>query len=519
MISSPDYKTINSIIEALKLFDNTTNENLSNCFTKTSEIVYDYQAKCISDDTLITFIMKNERLISFLNAEGKARIPIDLYILLYAHDNFRLHIGEFQSYKSVLGKIVNSSLYNDVKNIYSDLEFFSLVYYLGISDVEWQEFASEFDGKDWHEIHLFQSLLPYGNLTIDDLCNWITKVSKEQANDGALFTVGESIIKFVIQFHDVTNIEINIKRFATEQYLSSFFPAILTGLKTRQVQPYGFYYSLLRDEINSSTSYNILFAFGRICNENETDRSEYFSIINTHYNNGVLDLKGYLALCTSFNFYNDVIYDIISLNLVDLTNKNFAIVLIRYLYNAPGNIDVDWLTPTLLALFTMDEAKIIGDLDSLLIKISENNIDLALTMLENRLSFLGRNNMLENAIVKITHSHQYSFQTKFIAWLNSDNARLHVAIGHLSMIHSLDRKLFYIPKEVYDNLSFSEKLFIAYKSVGYIYSKETLQEIFISLIKSISVDNDAFGKRVSYLLTHLTQQTSKLSSFLIGGCG
>ena len=499
MRSTPNYENIKQIISELMACNEAVNIKLAECFKEPSHSEYDNKANQFTNEALVANIKKSS-LSPFLNDEIDSKIPKELFLLLYVHDILKSQIGEHKTFRSVIEIIASSALYNNINILDSDLHFYALGYYLIAANVEWDGFTSDFDGKDWTEIHSFQQLLPLGKLTVDGLCNWIKKVVKEQERDGALVTIGESIYTFVILLEDVTMIEQNIKRFVTEKYVSSFFAAILMGLKYKQQKPYTFYYSLLKNEINSSTGYDILFAIGRISTENEKDRNEYFSILSANYTQGMVDLKGYLGLCANFNFYNDVVFSSISSALSEAVKTDAAFILIHYLDNAPDDIDIRWLTSTSLALFIADAPQTTVALDSLLTKISESNIDLAFTILEKRLhSHLG-NNMLENAIVNIAHVHQHLFQEKFIEWLNSDNTRLHIALGKLTAIHSLGRGLFYIPKDIYDNLNFSEKIFIAYKSIGYIHSMERLQELFISLIKSVNIGPDIFGEQISYSL-------------------
>lgn len=496
----PNYPFLKDVIIRINKLDENTNAALIASFSDISFVNYDNTTKCIQDNAVRNFLNGQPTLVDLVDANDG--IPVNNYLLLYIHKTFSDNVKKINNYKDVIKAAENTPIYQKFPILCSNIEFFSLAYVLINSHVKWKEFIHGFEPNDWSDIHHLQWLLPIGNLSLEELCNWLKVVVKAQENDGALTTIGDSIYSYVIELNDISIIEESLVELGNEDYVKVFFAAFLTGLKKRQNNQPKYYYDLLEADINKSNANDFLFALGRAYTEDkiESNLSDFFSIISGYLKSEILSLREYLMLCTTFSYYNANVYNTVTNRLEEALNSESIYTLIRYLYNSHKNIDTKWYETTVRYVFLVNNEKITRSLEPLLINVADINPALAFNILEERFQIMLGENLLEHAIVSIAKKHTFLFQQKFIDWAKSDDERLHLAIAYLIKIHSLGNEIFHIPKTIFDTLSFSDKLFIAYKFIGYIHSMEVLQNLFVSLGKSIDLEHEVFADQYNHLL-------------------
>ncbi|MBX2904507.1 MAG: hypothetical protein KF744_00625 [Taibaiella sp.] len=493
-----DYNRIKAINKVVSSLPESVEAELNRHFAEEISLKIDPINKCIKD-SFVRDLISTKTEFDFIKIDSCEGVPFDVYLTLISHWKLKREKGNYLVYNELLNTVSGWWIYSKHPELNNELSFHALAYYVLGFPILFSDFTVGFDGKDWDEIFLLQSLLPLVLPSFKELKGWLKIVSQEQINDGAISSVAESVYKYVLELDSVSEIETQIQEITNDKDILPFLTAILKGVQTHLSKPPEYYWDLLQQQLTPLNDWAILAAVGNIyleVNQNE----EFFSILNSQLNSGKIGFDVYLQLCNWNNYYNETVFEEIAKREPAPSASNHLRTLMGYLYNCNVNYDTAWIVPVIKATFQLDQDGLNNQLDTLLTKIAQTKGEFALEILEERLRELGGKGVLENTVISICHSSPEIFQKRFISWLNSNDVKLHSAAGRVTLIHSLGHRVFYIPSYIFNKLSLSDRLYVAYKCAGYVHGKEPLEEIFVSLIKAVEQMNSAFVFAIERLM-------------------
>ncbi|MBC6491718.1 hypothetical protein ACFSQD_11655 [Flavihumibacter stibioxidans] len=428
-------------------------------------------------------------------------ISLDLLFLLRCHFILANSIEKCENYKEVLAVAEADSFYSLLKNYQDKFEFCALAYVLKKATIPWSGFTVGFDGTDWSDIHLLSSVLPFSNASFNDFLSWITLIAKGQENDLALGSVGKYVYQWVLFKADKGNdIEANLVAVANHPQAHRFLSGILKGLKEIQGKSLKYYTDIFLPFLNNSNAYSILYGLGSIEQENDSSGEAFFKLIEDRVATGDLYLKDFIRLCCYYNYYTQEVYNRIDTIIETTQEKDELLAIIEFLQQASDDSNREWFFKAARSTITKDDPSLIQSLNNLLIRITESDLLLAYELFTLRLEAIGAHNLLKTALQEMTRENPEQFQFCFVRWLLKGNNRVHAALLHISSLSFFGSSMFEISNHIYDSLNPKEKLFVAYKIIGYVYSMKALQMMILSLIKSVKEDNGTLKEGLTFIL-------------------
>lgn len=455
--------------------------------------IYDNHLNCVVNQPLVEYLKKNGILLEFLNGDGM--LP-ELYSYVFSSSLILSQQPNVRDFRQLVNLLRDTKVYAELPALHYNLEFAISAFFAVNKNVVWKEFISPFDPNNWDDIILIGNLIPLCHIGVEDFSTWLCQVVEAKENDGALNIVGNVVNEWVRQHRNPSSIEQKLDFFATDMTLNNFFAAFIDGINYHFPKPLVDYISFFQPFITAKNAYRILYGLGIITLSG--DREVLYGKLEECFDCKVISISEYINLCTQFTYYQESVYKRVSDNFSD--NSEFVNVLARYLYNVPASIDQVWFENTIIKLCVQNGVENSDVLQGLVNKILPTRIALVYEIIERQFKMYHGQFLFESTLVELSNKHQNTFQAKIIEWLNSDEESYHLAIRRFTMILGLNEKLFQIPTDIYDQLSNSEKLFVACKVVGYVYSVDVLQPLIISLIKSIKENNTILIDRLDFLL-------------------
>lgn len=457
------------------------------------------KSRTILANDLSNILLSNDFLD--LTTLKNSAVPLDAFIFLRCHFILSDRIEKCENYKEVMALIEADSFYSLLRSYQDDFEFCALSYFLSTTAPRWSNFTIGFEGNNWSDIHLLSSVLPFSNASFDDFLSWITIIVKEQEKDMALGTVGKYVYHSVLFKDDKGHeIEANLTVTANHPQAHHFFLGMLKGLKEKQGKSVKYYTDILLPFLNSSNTFAILYGLGSIAQESDKTKDAFFKLIDNRVNTGDLYLKDFIRLSCYYNYYTPEVCNRIDAVIETTQENDELLAIIEFLHHAPGDVNRAWFFNAVRSIIIKEEASLTQALNYLLIQIAESHLPEAYELFTLRLQKIGAHNLLKTALQEMTRKNPEQFQSSFVRWLLQGNYPVHAALLHISSLSFLGSSLFEIPDHIYNNLTPKEKLFVAYKIVGYVYSMEALQRLILSLIKSIKADHEVLKEGLIFIL-------------------
>ncbi|HWK57006.1 MAG TPA: hypothetical protein VNQ80_06705 [Parapedobacter sp.] len=148
----------------------------------------------------------------------------------------------------------------------------------------------------------------------------------------------------------------------------------------------------------------------------------------------------------------------------------------------------DWFQTIAGSIVQVDDDKIVNYLTHLFYQLVKQNVELSYLLITKRFESLGRKNFLESFWHELVNQNHELFHEQLTKWFNAENRNIHSAILKLTSLSEIHEHDFALSEKVLTTINSSEKLYVAMKIAGYMYSKEHLQSLIISLVRSVKED-------------------------------
>ncbi|RNI40191.1 hypothetical protein EFY79_02530 [Hanamia caeni] len=500
MFKNIDYTKTLSLVKYINSLDPKIIKRLNACLKASPQKeAIDHNNNQIHSPTL-AHVIHQEKLFKPFIPTISDDIPLDIYINLCVNQ-YNFH--KSSNYKTVLEKIRSIPIYKVAYQIHNDLAFISLVHALYRRKSSWVKFIEGFNGNDWQEIHLLAETLPISNAKLDEFIVWISLVVEKQSKDLALNGIAKYIYEWIIRSKTVyLEIDRDLVELAANNSVNLILGSLLRGIKEKQQKNNKYYIRKLENIIVESNAYKILHALGIISLDDKTSIDIYYQLLLYKVNHENLRLSDFISLCSIFQLHRQELFSKID-NIIKISeNESELRSIIRLLINDEKNeIEPSWKLKSSYFLFAKNIDSIQNELDYFLISIADRDLQQAYELFEARMKIMAHINLLKAAFIHIVQKDLHLFQSKLINWLNQEDSYLHLAVREICSIHELNQSLFEIPINLFENYSNEDKLYIAYKIVGYVYSMVALQRLILSLVESIDKENDSLNTAMYFILT------------------
>jgi hypothetical protein len=504
MIREINYHEIRQLVQYTLSLENATIEILSDSLSllPTADLI-DSAKGTINAPLLANALIHNDICTDFLKESDTGHIPAMVYAFLYVRSEWHLETTNIRTYELLKDKLNKDTIPAVSNYLYERILFAALALRLEKGKIPWSEFVDGFTGQNWTDIHLLAEVLPTSGANAIDAFQWLSIVVQQQEGDGALGSIAPRLYEWVIGNASVAN-EINeqLQSIATDKRIIRFFAPLIKGIKEKLQKKTTYFQEKLEPVINLENAYFVLYGLGMISLETGNDRDNYFNLLLSKLDQHKLALHEFISICNYLKIYRKELFDRIEETLPSSEDISILRAIIELLRNdAENKIGDRWKRDSAHLLVSKSMPELTRQLDYFLMHLAESNLDLAYDLFEFRLKVMADLNLLKSALVQMVRKDITLFHYKLIGWFIQEDHHLHTGIRGICGLYDLDKSLFNIPTTVFSGVCNKEKLYIAYKIAGYIYSMDEMQRLFLSLVKSVTEDNDVLYAPLHFILS------------------
>jgi hypothetical protein len=348
----------------------------------------------------------------------------------------------------------------------------------------WNDYASK-SKSDWTEIRLLDNSLPCCSVKVETLFEYLRSAVSAHPNDMAIPRLGSNVVAKIGMDATLKNhIENRISEIISTEHLSTFLPSFLLGIIKTEMD-FDKWFAELTSSYETYKAFTILYGLGVACPNEESCVKNLKLEIDRCLINGNISPAECIQLFSLKNFLSDEVLEYLSELSTVTNNSDNVTALLQFLLN---NLDIHfnskWFLTILTNVVKIDDEKNIGILNHLVYLLLEKDINLIYELISQRFEALGSKNFLKENWLELVNANKQLFSISITKWLNSDNTNVHRALLKLCTVNELAPSDFKISTEVLLTFSLRDKLYIAIKIIGYIYSKDHLQSLMFSLVEN-----------------------------------
>lgn len=467
-----------------------------------SDLEIQANRKSISSSIFLDWLNSQRGWEDFFPRPGSHLIDIEVFLLAHIQGCLYQNLDKCKTIGTVRTALEGALIVSRFNKVESQLEFLAFSCLVYSKSGFWSGLAKEFDAGDWDDIFLLADLLPLSDVSLEELFDWIIRIMERNPNDVGI----EDVLKKVVVWGDFSkygaaDIEKFLPILFTSESARKALPALIRMIDKKQSKGVKHYLSLFESDVFGHFWYEKMFAIGNVL-KGEEEREYYFQHLVSLNDVGKLNAKDFILICGSFGFIDSRVTEFIDQSLNRQGNGDNQYLGIGYfLTKQKSNIDWDWFFSTLKALISVDELQIEYYQSSLLRSLMEENLDASYELVEHRIQLDGGSKVLEDNLLRLAQLDTIFFQKKFLSWLNSDDSNFHRSVFRFSS-GKLPNTIFDISKELFAGFSDLDLAYMASKTVGFVFSKEPLQKLLLSIIRSVNNGSSGLSGFLGRLLKH-----------------
>jgi len=363
-----------------------------------------------------------------------------------------------------------------------------IVYLEHFAGNTWNDLALTLD-DDWSSINLLDESLLYCSVSLNGIFHFLTTAKKLHPNDLAIPSLGGNVLLKLQQDP------------ALIQQLNERLPEVFENEDLRQMLP-TFMRALIGDNAKKFKSFadqlsstygqiypgETYFALGLACPADPKSQALFKKLIDSALQRGELSEPHYLQAADVLNLSSaDVISVAISISQNGEDTESF-LQPIRFLQSHLESIDEKWFREIAFYAMTRIKGRKNHLLESLIYSLKEINLDFVYRLFTARFTAFGEEGVLNDSWHNLIEEDPGLFSHYLTLWLRDGNAATHRAILFLCGAPDIPSFFFKVSPELMRSASSSDKLYIAYKIAGYVYSAEHLQELLFSVLENVDAE-------------------------------
>ena len=482
-----EYEKCEELIVAVINIDNELTEKIRKVIgsTELSDDGFLNDAK-ILHPVLVNILEENNISNQFGIKPGDPSISYIAYFYLWTHTMIEQNIAFQCSYLRIFEAIRNCKIFESYSHIRKIYSFTALHYHVHRDRTPWSVLTKEFDGTNWIDIEILSELLVFANVSADDFIVWMEIVVANNKNDYELYRLRTKVYDW-LKRNEIARLQIHykIKHLSTNERLKIFLTTFLTALTEFRNGTPAYYRELISDSVTVQNAYFILLSLGKI-SLTVGDTDEFKQLLIEQFRSSTVLFADFIRICDDLNLYPEELFAEIENTIAACEDISILTAIIHLLqFDRESKIPKEWKQEIEKYLFTKQKNELVGSLDFYLLQILENDIFEAYNILEFRFAHIGHLNMLKRALVQIIDKDKQLFQKYILKWLVQEGFQIHFAIREICSISEIKKEVFRLPFDLFAELTQKDKIFVCMKIIGFVYSLQPLQNLALSVIKSV----------------------------------
>jgi hypothetical protein len=395
--------------------------------------------------------------------------------------------------RAMIKELLKAHQFPEPTNLNRLFKMSALQYLLMNSKIGWNSLIEGFDSKNWRSIDEIARLVPISQVKLADLQEWIAAVVRSNPRDGGIGIFDEIIQDWMLYCSEAAD-EVNeaLELIAVNSNVNMFLGSFVKGIEQRTPSSLQIYIKRLETLIQTENALQIFLGIAQVGIDRDINRHLYYRLLEKKINESNITQADFLNICTVYGFSDSFVQNLITLELKGTNDTNLILSILRYLERLQDLENYDWYRNELNVAFSKMNEDLTYAQSHFLSTVSNKDLVLAYEVFTLRMQIMGGNQFLEAALVNMVEHNKVLFQKKIVEWLVSDDEYIYYGIRAVCSSHDLHTRLFYIDSAILEDFQNADKLFMAYKTVGFVYDKDKLQQLLISLAVSVEQDNDNF---------------------------
>jgi len=365
-----------------------------------------------------------------------------------------------------------------------------IVYLEHFAGITWNDLALTLD-DDWSSINLLDESLLYCNVSLDAIFHFLGTAKKQHPNDFAIPSLGGNVLlKLKQQPALIKQLKDRLTEVFENEDMRQMLPTFLRALIGDDTEKFKSFANQLTSTYGQIYPGETYFALGVACPAVAKSQELFKSLIDDALKRGELSEPHYLQAAGVLNLSSaDVIGVALSISQKGEDTDSF-VQPIRFLQNHLESIDEKWFREIAFYAMTRIKGRKNALLESLIYSLKEINLDFVYRLFTDRFTAFGEEGVLNDSWHNLVEENPALFSHYLTLWLRDGNAVTHRAILFLCGTPDIPSVFFKVSPELMQSASSSDKLYIAYKIAGYVYSAEHLQELLFSVLENVNADEE-----------------------------
>lgn len=355
--------------------------------------------------------------------------------------------------------------------------------------ISWNELSLTFEG-DWTSIFLLNDSLPFCHVSLEAMFRYI-KVSREKnpGDIGVRTLRNHILLKLQTDGNLLNESYRRLPDIIDDPALKEVLPIFLIALIKNDSKLFLQYVKELPLIYREKHPLDIYFALGIACPEDEEALAALkASIDNSLYNNN-LTRSQYLQVSSVKSLKSVDIIELVE-NISNSSDNNDELIQATlFLITHVDDHEESWFLRIGTGLIIRSEKHHDELLANLVDSLKDKNLLLVYALLSKRFDILGIKGALENVWPELVELDPKLFSRNLTLWLKDGSDNTLWALSSLCNIREIPVSYFRVSLDDLKTSSASERLYIAYKIAGFIYSPGHLQQLLFSIIETIK-DNE-----------------------------
>lgn len=359
----------------------------------------------------------------------------------------------------------------------------------------WNELALTLDGN-WRSIALLNDSLPYCQVSLDAMFHFITVSCDKNPNDLGIGLLGNHILlKFQMEAALSDELQKRLDEVLEAPALRGMLPMFLRAQVGENEETYARLVTELPTRYGLDFPGELYYALGAACPRDLESLASFKRAIDAALQDGSLSPMFYLRAAGVKKIRTS---DVIALA-VDISsgsaNKEELTEVLQFLVIYIDDYTEPWFKDIAARLVVRFEDQHHQLLEHFFYLLQDKDLRLIYELFSARFTALGEKGILKRAWDNLVEKDPELFAEHLTRWFKDGTTNTHFALLHLCSVE-IPVSYFRVSSKVLEGVSASERLYIAYKIAGYVYSGDHLQQLLFSIVETVQSDQKA-------LLQHL----------------
>lgn len=353
----------------------------------------------------------------------------------------------------------------------------------------WDKFAFSADG-DWSSVNMLDESLPFCNAGLDAIFYFLHDARARNPNDLGISFLGNHLVLKLEMDHVLRDeLDGRFSEIVADENLRGLLPSFLRGLVAGDALVFGRLLHELPATYAGARLQDIVYALGAACPN--TEEAAFKNTLDQLLRSGAINDGAYLDAVLTRNIQGDAVTTFVTgLSARTINTRELQLVISYLLQNIKLHHGSAWFKTTAERVMINADDGLAQALNHFLDQLAETDKELVFELLGARFNTLGGNFWLEGPWPKIV-SEPELFSRYLTLWLGGDNRNVHWAVLRLCSDPHGFSSYFRLSSKVLNQQTQSNKLYLAYKIAGFIYSREHLQQLLFSLVEHVRPEEDS----------------------------